>query len=91
MWRAVWIALGIAMFLFGAEFLLVERLVFAGPMTTVSEEKEASQPFGFGLNEIAKAEPKDWNPPEWLPWTAMSVGAIVVLYSVTLSGTAGDD
>lgn len=87
MWRAALIGIGIAAFLFGAEFLVVERLVFAGPLTTIKEQHEPQQSFAVPL-----VSPKEssWDPPEWLPWTAMSAGAILVLFSIT-SSSGGEE
>lgn len=88
MWRATFIGIGIAVFLFGAEFLVVERLVFAGPLTTIKEQHEPKSSFAV---PVVGGKESSWDPPEWLPWTAMSAGAILVLYSITSGGGGGDE
>lgn len=35
-------------------------------------------------NQTALASNKEWVPPEWAPWTLLSGGVIVVLYSFTI-------
>jgi hypothetical protein len=35
------------------------------------------------------AAKKDFVPPDWAPWSLMSVGAVTMLYSVTLPKRGG--
>lgn len=82
MWRSMFLALGIVLCILGAECLVMEKAVLAGekPQT----EQTASlflASTGPAANEIV--------PPEWAPWTLLSVGAVVILYSYTLKRSGG--
>ena len=78
MWRAFFLALGIFGCILGAQCLVVDSFVMAaeGP----SAETPATL---FGAQPLAAQ--KDYQPPEWAPWTLLSVGAVVILYSLTLN------
>jgi hypothetical protein len=78
MWRAFFLALGIYACIFGAECLIVESFVFAGERPAAPNGQTAI----FQSNPTAS---RDWNPPEWAPWSLLSTGAVIILYSVTLS------
>jgi hypothetical protein len=78
MWRAFFLALGIYACIFGAECLVVESFVFAGDQPAAPNGQAAL----FQSNATAS---RDWSPPEWAPWSLLSTGAVIILYSVTLS------
>jgi hypothetical protein len=80
MWRALFLALGIYACIFGAECLVVESYVMAGE----SSAGPAGQTSLFQSN-TPLATSRDWKPAEWAPWSLLSTGAIVILYSVTLN------
>ena len=77
MWRAFFLAVGVSLLILGAEFLGVERIVLksrtppAARTATVDGEAKPS-----ALQEVI--------PPPWAPWSLMSSGAIVCLYSFTI-------
>ncbi len=60
MWRSFFLAVGVFLFILGAEALVVERAVLNR---------------GDAANII---------PPEWAPWSLLSAGAVVILYSFTI-------
>ncbi|WP_254513615.1 hypothetical protein [Anatilimnocola floriformis] len=80
MWRALFLALGIYACIFGGECLVVESYVMAGesPMTPPGQ----SSLFQSSTPIMAN---RDWRPAEWAPWSLLSTGAIVILYSITLN------
>ncbi len=79
MWRAFFLASGIFACILGAQCLVVDSFVMA------SEEPTAQTPQSlFGVQPMA-APTKDYQPPEWAPWTLLSTGAVVVIYSMTLN------
>jgi hypothetical protein len=83
MWRAFFLASGIFVCILGAQCLVVDSYVMA------SDKPAAQSPQTlFGARPML-AERKDYRPPEWAPWTLLSTGAVVILYSLTLnrSGT----
>ncbi len=74
MWRAFFLAVGAMLFIVGVETLLIDSATIyargnAGPIDP-----------GSGSSVPTKVV----TPDEWLPWTSMSVGTIVVLYAFTL-------
>ncbi|MCA9269473.1 MAG: hypothetical protein KDA41_13420 [Planctomycetales bacterium] len=85
MWRAFFLAMGISMVIVGAQFLVVERVVLA------TESPAASAPandqrylFGGPNNTASFSRGKEVVPPSWAPWSLMSAGAVVIIYSFTI-------
>ena len=78
MWRALFLALGISAILLGAEGLVVERaLLHAG--------QPAAQAAPGQFRAAAPPARRDFLTPEWAPWCFLSVGAVVVLYTLTIA------
>jgi len=77
MWRALFLAVGISLMILGVECLGVEKvkLRFRGPppppVSPFDNEEKAAP-----LREVA--------PPPWVPWSLLSSGAVVCLYSFTI-------
>jgi hypothetical protein len=69
MWRSFFLAVGIASCLTGGEALILDKAVLASGTSA-----ELGQPAGS----------RDIRPPEWAPWSLLSGGAVVILYSFTL-------
>lgn len=76
MWRALFLAIGISLTLLGAECFVVEQAV-------MSKRTEAEP--GLGMPEKSVV----LKPPEWAPWTFVSAGVVIVLYSFTLRRRGG--
>lgn len=74
MWRAFFLSLGITSFILGVECLVIDKAVMAA-----SEEPGAS-----GLLQRVTPSYREVEPPEWAPWSLMSGGAVVMLYSFTI-------
>jgi hypothetical protein len=74
MWRSFFLAVGIFLCILGVESLAVDRAVLSGP----SSAGGAFQSPG-----------REFTPPEWAPWTLMSCGAVVLLYSFTIPRRMG--
>jgi hypothetical protein len=75
MWRAFFLAIGVTLFIVGAECLVLDQAV-------LMKRSEAASTDMFGAAQ--SAPPIVVRPPEWVPWTFMSTGAVVVLYSFTI-------
>jgi len=75
MWRALFLAMGISLIIIGAESLTIEQAVL------VPRPQKAS---ANALTSVATKPPVVVKPPEWCPWTFLSTGAVVVLYSFTI-------
>lgn len=75
MWRAFFLAVGIAMSILGVECLVMDQAVLA-PKTLAAEVATYSVTSTEASRTIS--------PPEWAPWTFLSAGAVVILYSFTV-------
>lgn len=77
MWRSLFLAMGAMLVIVGIESMVIESATIYSKTAPASAE---------GGNGAAPAGPptRVVQPQEWVPWTAMSVGAIVVLYAFTL-------
>ncbi|MDA7951484.1 MAG: hypothetical protein MPJ24_08350 [Pirellulaceae bacterium] len=84
MWRAFFLAVGIICCILGGECLTVKKA------TLVPYEVETLQTDGLGNEElIVSTETKDFTPPEWAPWSLLSTGVVIILYSFTIPRLAG--
>ncbi len=75
MWRAFFLSVGVCAVVLGVESLVIEKVVMAA-----SGEHSTS---GFA-ERVAPAALREVEPPEWAPWSLMSVGAVVILYTITI-------
>lgn len=77
MWRSFFLAVGISLVVIGFECLGVERVVLRihdpPPLPILPFQQPA-----------AHGPAKQISPPSWAPWSLMSTGAIVCIYSFTL-------
>ena len=80
MWRAFFGAVGAALLILGGECLVVEKAVFAKAPT------KSAAPTNVFDEPQAKAPParRELRPPEWAPWSLLSAGAVIMLYTFTL-------
>ena len=77
MWRSLFLAVGIVLCIGGAESLIVEKVVLA------KKEPENEQATSF-LVQSAPPPVREIKPPEWAPWSLLSCGAVVMLYSYSI-------
>jgi hypothetical protein len=84
MWRSLTMAIGISLCILGGECMVLEKVVMA-------DQKSQSSPVsqtGYGYPPSVRKQ--ILVPPEWAPWTLLSAGAVVVLYSLTAPGTSNE-
>lgn len=74
MMRSFFLALGIYAFLLGLECLVIDKAVLQP-----SREATAS-----ALAQHVAPSYRELTPAEWAPWSLLSAGAVVILYSFTL-------
>jgi hypothetical protein len=79
MWRAFFLASGIFACILGAQCLVVDSFVWANEPAPTAENPATL----FGQPPIATSA-SDLTPAEWAPWSFLSGGAVVILYSLTL-------
>ncbi len=72
MWRSFFLAIGITFCILGLEFLVIEEAVISrAPANSVVATGEAG-----GRRQITIQE--------WMPWSFLSAGAVIILYTYTL-------
>ena len=74
MLRAFFLAMGICCLVLGLECLVVEKAEVAGGAATSAAS--------FARQAVPSY--REVEPPEWAPWSLMSVGAVVILYTFTI-------
>ncbi len=77
MWRSFFLAIGIFLCILGVQCLAIEKAVLHSTQTPTSTMSQ----FSAG---IQGAPQREITPPEWAPWTLMSAGAVVLIYSFTI-------
>lgn len=77
MWRALFLAIGVSIFLVGVQFLGVEKVV----LKLKGEPPPQTSPFD---TEVKPAPPISIVPAPWAPYSLMACGAVVCLYSFTI-------
>ena len=77
MWKATSLAVGIAAVMLGLEALVIEQAV----LTVAIRETAEARPFE---TMAAPGSEHLLTVPEWAPWSFLSTGAIVLLYTYTL-------
>jgi hypothetical protein len=77
MCRSIFIAIGIMAVIIGIECMVIE----SANLYSASETRARTF-----LNPIGtpSSNTREWRPQEWFPWTVLSAGVIIVLYSFTL-------
>lgn len=80
MWRAFFLACGIYACILGAECLVVDTFL----MASEAPPPPSQQATIFSSPPPAFAQQREVKPPDWAPWSLLSTGAVVVLYSLTL-------
>ena len=75
MWRSFFLAVGISLGILGAECLVVDRAFVTLP----------TEPSATATNLYQSPQSKELVPPEWAPWSLLSAGAVVALYSLTVA------
>ncbi len=78
MWRAFFLAIGVYLVLLGAQCLAVEKFVLK------AREPVAPKTDLFGNPQPQLGPRRVIDPPDWAPWSFMSTGAVVCLYSFTI-------
>ena len=77
MWRSFFLAIGAMMIIVGVETLLIDS-------ATIYSAAESSATDFMDPSGSPGKQTRVVTPEEWIPWAAMSIGAVVVLYAFTL-------
>ena len=91
MWRAFFLALGINLLILGGECLFVEQVVFAKSNSKKSAEVVTPDniyaPASFSQassNSVESKKKKSFRPKDWMPWSLLAAGSIIVIYTYSL-------
>lgn len=77
MWRAFFLAIGFFLMILGVECLGVETV-------NLKIHDKAPAPVSPFDIEQKVGGPKQLTPPPWAPWSLLSSGAVMCLYSFTI-------
>ncbi len=77
MWRALFLAIGVFLMILGVECLAVDTV-------ELKMREDAPAPISPFDNETKVGSRKVLTPPGWAPWSLLSSGAVVCLYSFTI-------
>jgi hypothetical protein len=81
MWRALFLAMGVYCCILGAECLAIDKAVLNVPSSSAAQDGYSGDGATGGRVIV---------PPAWAPWSLISGGAVVVLYSFTIPKRAKD-
>lgn len=85
MWRAFFFAIGTMLIIIGLECLVIDS-------ATLSGEEIQTVPVSqgwFSTQQAVTVQKNTIQPPDWIPWSSIASGAIVILYAFTLPGRWG--
>ncbi|MCC9643943.1 hypothetical protein LOC71_16800 [Rhodopirellula sp. JC740] len=77
MWRSLFMAVGIMMVILGVETMLIDS-------ATVYAAAESSAVEFMDPGVTPAQTTKVWTPSERFPWVMLAIGAVVILYAITL-------
>ncbi|MFO1063300.1 MAG: hypothetical protein U0892_05460 [Pirellulales bacterium] len=86
MWRAFFMAVGTMVVILGLECLIIDSATLAtdSPPPMTAEQSWFGPQAMYDPNRIVK-------PAEWIPWSLLACGAIVLLYAITLPKRWGNN
>jgi hypothetical protein len=76
MWRAFFLAIGFFLMLLGAQCLGVDKATL--------KARSDPEPQLIPLGDPQPGPQKEIIPPSWAPWSLLSSGAVMCLYSFTI-------
>lgn len=77
MWRSVFLAIGVTFCILGLECLAVDEAVLAD---TVAGSGAAAVMDAYS----GAADPHQIKTEEWMPWSFLGLGSVIILYSITI-------
>jgi hypothetical protein len=86
MWRAFFSAVGIVLVILGVECLLIDSAVLAAGV--VDDPMAMQQNAMFG-GQLASTQNRVFRPAEWIPWSLLASGAVVMIYAISLKRSNG--
>lgn len=81
MWRAFFFAIGTMLIIVGVECLLIDSATLASEQTEVVQ---VDQGWFQPPKTVEVKKGTVIRPQEWIPWSSLATGAVVLIYSFTL-------
>ena len=85
MWRAFFLAVGAMLVILGVECLVIDSATLAAEQPPMPTEQ---LPAWFNPQPMHDPN-RVIRPPEWIPWSLLACGAVVLLYAKTLPSRFG--
>ena len=82
MWRSLFLALGAFTVILGAEFMAIDKAI-------LKSRYEATAGTPRAMSGQA-GRSREFVPKDWAPWSLLSAGSVVMLYSFTIPRRARD-
>ena len=81
MWRAFFLAIGISCCLLGMEAMAIDKAVLnvQGKLASRLADRQA-----LGIQQTGSIGRLELVPPDWAPWSLISGGVVVILYSFSI-------
>ena len=92
-WRALFLALGITMIVLGVQMFFVEQ-VEVKRLRPARANATAGQ-YNAPYQQASYQQPQPQTPTvlitrkDWMPWSLLAVGSIIVIYTFTIPGRGG--
>ena len=93
MWKAMSLAIGVTLILVGVELFFVEELEVRKLRQTAAQSQNAdgglfqNASFSNIVNAREDSAPTRLiRPQDWMPWSLLAVGSIIVIYTFTIPG-----
>lgn len=85
MLRAFFFSVGVTVTLWGASFLLIDKVVL-----NMEDPVPTRRGFRGLFRGVGMTQKKTLDPPDWAAFSMLSLGAVTMLYSVALPKKSGD-
>ena len=79
MWKSIFFSLGLFVMMWGATFLMVDKITL-----TIKDDSKRKEGFRGLFTTVNSEKQKVIDPPEWAAFSLMSVGSVTMLYAVAL-------
>ena len=91
-WRALFLALGITMIFIGSQLFFVEQVEVRRLRPNQTANTANNPGYNSPFQQASFQQPETVSPTitisrkEWMPWSLLAVGSIVVIYTFTIPG-----
>lgn len=97
MWKAFFFAFGVSLIILGVECFLVDQVEVTRlkrrtetPQANTLFGQPQAKPASF-VTPIQRDGSFKYQPKEWVPWSLLAIGTVVLIYTCTLPGRSKGD